>query len=275
MKYLLSTLLGFGALMPSMAFSSSLDKLEFDTQASKVQLEHLLREEIEELGFVKANRKNSKYMTNDDIVYLDFKKANSSVGDKFMVVRPIDNVSFQKKGEKVRSKHYQILGQVRVTNVRPDLVEAEVKNASNDIVVGDLIVPVINRVFTVNPKEPSVEMTGKVIKGAGKITLIGPYQFAFLDLGTKDGIELNDRFVVLKKSHAKISAKERIDLPDIEVAKGVIVDADEHVSTIYMLAGTQIFESGTMIKSDIAKVRYLNQTDIDLSVESASELPNQ
>lgn len=279
MKTRIKTFLGLGLLItmstqPPLG-AQSLKKLEIDTSQNYVQLEFLIREEIDKLGEIKANRKNSRFMSNADTIYLDLGNRPTSIGDRFSVIRVLDNMSLQKNGKKIRAQHLQILGEIKVTNVRADMVEATVMNAQTDMVVGDWIVPTMPRRVVLQPQEPSQNMEGRILKAAASTDLVGPYHFAFVDLGAQDGLRPNDQFVVYKKSYSNIGSVDRISLPDVEVARVVAIDVGDSVSTVYTLASSQDYDEKSLIRSDISQVRYLEESDVDLSVGSNIERPTQ
>lgn len=238
------------------AQTSKIEELKRITRIPYVAPENIITDRFESLGKIVASHRNQRYLSNDDIVYLQMNKP-VSVGDRFSVYADRGKVKvpgswLQSKGRKI-----QILGYVLVTEVSSNWVTAKIYDAKEDIMRGNEIGPLVDFSLAINPQEPKSMIRGRILSAAKNSHMIGSYEFAFIDKGKADGLQINDRLYVYRSGDSFKNINS--NLPEIPVAELVVVQLDEHVGTVYTLNSHESFEAGAAFKSAISEVKYLDE----------------
>lgn len=214
------------------------------------------REPQKPLGeIVGAFRRNQK-LSNDDTVYLKLRDTSVSVGDILTIyselggVRSLDS-SFKSIGQKIIVKAF-----VQITSVLPETIVGKIFNASSDVDIGDLIGPNTRLTHSVKPQEPVADVRGQVLANAGENNLVGPYEFIFLNRGSKDGLRPNDKLVVFRTADG--SSEIKPGLPEVTIAELIVVNTEQSFSTAYVLSSNDSFERGAHFKAARARVKFLD-----------------
>lgn len=239
----------------------------------RVEYEYFISEKIKPVGQIIASWRQADYLSNDDVVYL---KTNSPVspGDRFSIYKDIDAVKAPKSffGSS-KGRRIQVIGALKVTAVKEEVVEAKIYNATHDINRGNHLMPLIDRVVTIDPQEPSKMVRGTILGPAEPTNLTGTFLFSFIDKGTRDGLKQNDLLYVYRKGFSApgVTAK----LPEVNIASLVVVNASENFSTVYNLTSIDAFEGGDKFKSAMTEVKYLDSEKAPAaqSQSSSPEIP--
>jgi hypothetical protein len=266
-KRLFKSLLGvvcLGAIfLPSSALLAQeasefqkIEKLSSINRSPFVQFEYMLVDKIESTGKIAASYRDGVVLSNNDTVYLEIKSGSVSVGDRFTVFKPVGAVKapgqiFGKVGERLH-----ILGSLRVTKILPDLVEGILYDFNEDAQVGDLVVPLIQTQVELKPQDAAVKIEGRVLAPAGRNHLAGSFEMVFIDKGSSHGLRVNDRLEIVRKGEGA-DKKMRIRLPEVPIAKLVVVHTNEKFSTAYIESAIEAFESGAKFRTAIREEIYL------------------
>ncbi len=234
-----------------------------------VTREHLLMDRLDPLGTVKGSYLSGSFFSNDDLVYLKLKNQQVSVGDKMMIYQDNGPVEIPGKFQKYTGKDILVKGFAEVTKVQADAIIAKLYDCSMQIQVGDQIMSPIDLNLKLVPKEPSKMIRGIVLRSSKNLGIIGPYDYVYLNKGSKDGLEINDRLYVSKKAELNWDAGSKEKKPAVNVSELVVVHTGENVSTAYVLASENSFAPGSVFKSAISDVRFLNEQD--LQAEAAAQ----
>lgn len=286
MKTLKISLLWFVAFALSLALSkkfvgTAADKDEFQiekfstkNQPAAVTLEYFIAENLKPLAKIVGSNKQASKLAENDVIYIKFGNTAVSPGDKFLVYKDLGPVTkahsaFQSVGHQIHLK-----GMIVVTQVLEKIVEAKIVESKLDILKGDLITAYFDQAFKVNPQEPLVDAKGEVLGAASQVKLIGAYDFAFVNLGLKDGLRLNDRLKVYVSGDG--NRKITKGLPEVTIAELVVVHLDDKLATTYVMSAKDTFERGSAVKTDRKLVRFLEDQPAQVdSAQKPPSLPNQ
>jgi hypothetical protein len=208
-----------------------------------------------------------------DLVYINRGQDKGvRVGDRFSVVRPIDDPNrvpwfkWQAKLMKAMGTEYQDEGQLRVVNVQPKVSIAEVTFSCDYMQRGDTVVPYSDRP---QPpfKDPSAfdhfaPVSGKpvamVVGGLDFSDVYGKLQTIYVNLGTKQGVKVGDYFRIFRYQGTNVetvpqtkdyqytmygfgSAPQRYswnDLPREILGEGIVINVSPNSSTVMITYST-------------------------------------
>lgn len=235
---------------------SELNRFQLNKVPGTISIRNILVDELRPLGKIVSAYKPASYLSNEDVVYLNFYEKNASVGDSYTIYQNDGGVSapgavFSKVGNKIHIK-----GFIRITRVEGNTVVGTIYSANARIERGDLIGPPVNLEVKLSPKEPSQMVRGRILAGADSVEMIGPYTLAYINKGTDDGLTLNDKLYVVRTG----DSRQELDpnLPEVKIAELVVVDVTSKFSTVYVLTSSEHFETGAHFKSAMAEVKYLD-----------------
>jgi hypothetical protein len=208
-----------------------------------------------------------------DLVYINRGQDKGvRVGDRFSVVRPIDDPNrvpwfkWQAKLMKAMGTEYQDEGQLRVVNVQPKVSIAEVTFSCDYMQRGDTVVPYSDR-----PQPPYKDpaafdhfapVSGKpvamVVGGLDFTDVYGKLQTIYVNLGTKQGVKVGDYFRIFRYQGTNVetvpqtkdyqytmygfgSAPQRYswnDLPREVLGEGIVINVSPNSSTVMITYST-------------------------------------
>ncbi len=134
--------------------------------------------------------------------------ANRSVkvGDRFSVVRPRGQVESRWTKKRNVGFYVQEVGIVEVVKVKPDVSVVRVKTSCSNLLLGDLLQPVPQRVSPVFTQRPSLDLfgessgkaSGRILLARDGVELIGSEQIVYIDLGAEDNARVGDYLTVFR-----------------------------------------------------------------------------
>jgi peptidoglycan-associated lipoprotein len=165
----------------------------------------------------------------NDFVYLGKgRDGGVSVGQRFLVVRPVDDPSLPEAEafkdqnkmsgasssggwykEEYRGQYYKDIGQVEVTAVHPTSAIARVTHACEALGLGDLVIPFRERPYPeYKPDEefdrfaaPSGLPVGVLMAGKEFTHAFGQGSVVYVSLGSRDGVVVGDYVRLFRPAH--------------------------------------------------------------------------
>ncbi len=243
--------------------SGNTDIVEFDVrrntilnQDTAVYLEDILVDDLNFVGKVGGSYVGAALLANKDYVYLDLNGAAVSVGDRFAIYENRGPVKVPGEFNRDVGHHIRLKGFAEVTKVFENSVIAQIYNASLHIEIGDSIAPLSEVEFKLAPHAPKRMVRGKVLVGVRDFSLISPHDFAFINRGSKDGLEVNDRLYVYRTADSADTLEK--NRPPMNIAEVVVVHTGEHVATVYTIGSQDAYGTGASFKSAISEVQFLD-----------------
>lgn len=142
-----------------------------------------------------------------DYMYISGGSAKGvEVGDEFSIIRPrgIEHSKFSKKGR--LGVYTRELGVAEIVEVRSDVSVAKITLACDDVLLGDLLLPLDTRVSPLKrPEEVMDRFASPNGKSVGRIVLardghesVTKDQIVYIDLGAEDNIKTGDYFTIYR-----------------------------------------------------------------------------
>lgn len=143
-----------------------------------------------------------------DLVFVDLgTQGGARVGQEFSVVRPRGRFrsKFSRKSGSL-GVYSQEVGRLRVERVRDRVSVARVMVACGDMLLGDLLRPVVSReVPSARPEvaldrfaEPTGKQTGRIVLARDGREIVSRDDVIFIDLGSEDGLKAGDYLTVFR-----------------------------------------------------------------------------
>jgi hypothetical protein len=162
--------------------------------------------DLEIVGGLKEES-NRIYTTGDYIFISSGAQQGMRVGQSFSIVRPRGpfNSKFTKKKDGL-GIFTQEVGQLRITEVKERVSVAQVTNACETILLGDLLRPVPQRVSPLvrtqveldQFSDPNGKQQGRIVMARDLQILLARNQIVYIDLGREDGIKTGDYLTVYR-----------------------------------------------------------------------------
>ncbi|GIU82266.1 MAG: hypothetical protein D6687_08950 [Acidobacteria bacterium] len=170
-------------------------------------------------------REQNIYSEND-FLYISRGLGNIQPGDTLQIIRPRGRVETRHSQKKDLGFYVQEIGMVEIVRVKPEIVVARVKMSCDNILLGDLLIPVPSRTSPLYEERPPLDIfanpsgkiTGKIIMARDGLEALSANQIVYIDLGTEDNIKVGDYLTVFrplgKGGVVNLYAKETLSARD-------------------------------------------------------------
>ncbi len=146
------------------------------------------------------------YVQGDYIYFSLGSNRGVRVGDMLSVIRPRGkfNSRWSKKGN--LGFYVEEVGAVEVVRVRNEVAIAIIKTSCDNLLLGDLIQPMPQRVSPVFQQRPPLDIfasptgksRGRIIMARDGQELLGPEQIVYIDLGAEDNVRVGDFLTIFR-----------------------------------------------------------------------------
>ncbi|MEO6587789.1 MAG: hypothetical protein ABIP06_00545 [Pyrinomonadaceae bacterium] len=148
-----------------------------------------------------ADRHN--YSQGDTLV---IKGSNYSVGDTLSVVRPRGRVETRWTKKDNLGFFVQELGTVEIVKVKNNISIAMVKTSCDNMLLGDLLVPVAQRTLPALREKSSLDVfgdpngkaTGRIFMARDSMEMLSSEQIVYIDLGAEDNVQTGDYLTIYR-----------------------------------------------------------------------------
>lgn len=151
--------------------------------------------------------KEKNIYAQGDYIYLSKGSGdNVKVGDMFSVIRPRGRVESRWTKKRNLGFYVQEVGALEVVRVRNDVAVAMIKNSCDNVLLGDLFVPMPQRTSPVFQQRPPLDLfstssgksSGKIVMARDLQELLGPEQIVYIDLGREDNVRVGDYLTIFR-----------------------------------------------------------------------------
>lgn len=210
-------------------------------------------EELAAAGAIAESREEKKMLAQNDSVYINRGQGEGVVvGDKFMIFDTGEKIYNPATGSWVGYKT-KILGELEVREVGKEVSTAEITQSFDSIPRGTRIKPIEPVTKEITLQKTSQELTGYIVDAKRPVTYLGDDDVVYIDLGTKNGVVPGNLFLAYRPSTSVSDPQtgRTLDLPEEILAKLVVINAQEEVSTALITKSRKELKLGDNIKSDI------------------------
>lgn len=192
----------------------------------------ITEKDLERAGVIEWSPETRKYLATGDTVYLKLEKLDEArVGEKFTVYRDLGPVTHPETGDKVGDKIH-LLGVVEINLIDEHVARGTLTSSFQEIIRGDQVLPLQEHFNIVAPRQNLIDLKGTVVDALRKITELGEFHLVFLDRGAKDGVQIGNRFFVMRRGDGFIETTRSVDrrLPWEQIGEAIVVRAEDRNS---------------------------------------------
>jgi hypothetical protein len=188
---------------------------------------------LEKAGSVVNSPEPKRYLAERDKVYIKLKDHDEArAGQRFSVFRVVNDVVHPESGEIIGRK-IQVHGIVVITRVHKKVATAIIDRSFNEIERGMFVVPALEHYHVVAPKQNLIDLKGTIVDSLRDFFEIGQFHVIFIDRGAKDGVQIGNRFFVMRRGDGFLELTKEQDrkLPWEQIGEALIVETQDRNST--------------------------------------------
>jgi hypothetical protein len=146
------------------------------------------------------------FAQGDNLVVNFGASRGAKVGDTYSVIRPRGRVETRWTRKNNLGFYVQEVGLVEIVTVKNEFSVARVKTSCDNLLLGDLLTPMVSRDNLMQAQRPKLEVFGDPSgKASGRIVLardgqemVSRDQIVFVDLGREDNVQVGDYLTVYR-----------------------------------------------------------------------------
>lgn len=184
-------------------------------------------------GTVANSPEPKRYLAERDKVYLQLKNLDDArAGQRFSVFRVVNDV-LHPETEQVVGRKIQVHGTVVITRVHKKVATAVIDRSFNEIERGMFVVPELRHYHVVAPKQNLIDLKGTIVDSLRDLFELGQFNVVFVDLGAKDGVQVGNRFFVMRRGDGFLQLTKEQDrkLPWEQIGEALVVETQDRNST--------------------------------------------
>jgi hypothetical protein len=189
-----------------------------------------------------------------DEAYVEFDpKEPLRVGERYSVYTPTRAVKHPISGKEL-GYLVQIFGEVQVKSVTDGNIARVLVVECSDAMERRYRVGPLKRLFRIDPRPAARDLVGVVVTTLQPQDLIGAENLVFIDRGRSDGVELGNRFYVVRRGdgYQPVLSKGPVDdrrFPREVVAEIIMVDVRAQIAAGVMVRSAKETHVGDRVES--------------------------
>lgn len=220
--------MGDGAPAPTV-FTTNLNSTAVVSQ----NIGYIAEGKVENAGRLAHSPLARGYLGESDLVYLKMPKLDEvKIGQRYSIFTFLDEVTHPKDGS-VMGRKVEVMGVVEVKSVEDNFARAEIRRSFREIERGMYIGELLEHLHVVSPRQNLIDLQGAVVDTMRKITELGQHHLIFLDRGAKDGVQVGNRFFVLRRGDGFDNLKLTEDqaMPWEQIGEVIVLETQDRNST--------------------------------------------
>lgn len=193
----------------------------------------IAEKQLDRAGTLRYSTEAKRWLATGDPVYVEFKRLDDiRIGQRFSVYKTIKDVYHPESGAFLGQK-IQVLGVIEVDRVDEHVATGRVLRAFTEIERGAQATPLLDHYHQVSPKQNLIDLEAVVVESFLDIVELGQFHSVFLDKGAKDGVQVGNRFFVLRRGDGflELSTDTRKKLPWEQIGEVLVVETQDRNST--------------------------------------------
>jgi len=156
--------------------------------------------ELKDAGRIVGSKEEKIMLATLDEAYVSFNPDKPLVvGEKYSVYIPINEVRHPVTNKRV-GDIVQIFGEVEVKSVTPgNIARVQIIDCTEDMQRGYRVGPLRRQFKVVEPRTDNSDLSGVVVATLQPRQMVGTDMLVVLDRGKKDGVEVGNRFLVVRR----------------------------------------------------------------------------
>jgi hypothetical protein len=212
----------------------------------------ITEEAMKSVGTLKYSTEAKRYLAGGDPVYLEFEKLDEvRIGQQFSVYKVLNDVVHPDTDETVGQK-IQVLGIAEVDTVEDHVARAHIVRSFAEIERGSHLVPLLNHYQVVAPKQNLLDLTGIIVDSFREVQEIAQFHVAFVDKGSKDGVQVGNRLFVMRRGDGRIELEDDTTekLPWEQVGELLVVETHDRNSTVLVTRSAKELKVGDRVQME-------------------------
>jgi len=210
----------------------------------------ITREELDSAGTLIDTVDNRILMATGDPVFVKMKEPSSATpGKPFSLFRIGEEVEHPVTGVPIGYRVIS-LGALRITDIDGEVATAKITVAHEEIQRGDLVRPFSPARSEVVLKRSERELSGYLVAARGDQVLLGQNDVIYVDLGSKDGLEVGNLLYISRSRKAtELGLEEDIQLPDVLLGSAVVLETRPKTATALVLKSADALQLGDRVST--------------------------
>ena len=222
------------------------------TNASQVSLNEgfISEEEMKKVGTLKYSTEVRRFLSEGNPVYLSFEHLDEvRVGQQYSVYKVLNDVVHPQTDEVVGQK-INVLGIVEIDSVEENVARGHITSSYAEIERGMKLTPLLPQRQSVSPKQNLLDLTGVIVDSFREVRELGQFHLAYVDKGSKDGVQIGNRLFVLRRGDGKLELDDDVveKLPWEQVGELLVVETRDHNSTVLITRAARELKVGDRVQ---------------------------
>lgn len=208
---------------------------------------------LENKGVIIGSWDKKVLLGDNDIIYID-KRKNPSIanGDKYTIYKVVRQVKHPATEKKI-GYLVKILGVVQITDVKKDVATGTIIRSFDTMEYGDRLMPYKKTAIPGESEKGggNKKLNGYIVDVKDEKIQNAQLDIVYIDRGTKDGVMVGDRFVVVRPGlkTSKYGTGEGLRLPGQIVGELSILSVQEKTATAKILNSVRSITKGDFVES--------------------------
>lgn len=193
----------------------------------------IAEKEMDRVGRLAYSAEHREYLAQNDLVYLTFKDLDKvRIGDQYSVFRVLNDV-VHPETEEVLGRKIQVMGVVEVNGMNENVARARILRSFHEIERGMYLTPLLDHYRVVSPRQNLIDLGGTIVDALLEIKELGQFNLVFVDRGAKDGVQVGNRFFVMRRGDGflQLAREEDRKLPWEQIGEALVVETRDRTST--------------------------------------------
>ncbi len=193
----------------------------------------IAEKQMERLGYVSFSPQPRKYLAEGDLVYLEVKDLGELRVAQRLTVFEVLNDVHHPESDDLLGRKVLVKGVVEIETVEENVARARIVRSFSEISRGNPVTTLLDHYHVVAPRLNLIDLTGTVVDALQEINELGQFHVVFLDRGAKDGVQVGNRFFVMRRGDGflEIASEERERLPYEQIGEALVVETQDRTST--------------------------------------------
>jgi hypothetical protein len=159
----------------------------------------ITEEDMKAVGTLTHSVEAKRMLGAGDAVYLEFDKLDEvRIGQQYSIYKLLNDV-VHPQSEEILGQKVQVLGIAEIDTVEEHVARARIVRSFTEIERGARLVPLLNHYQVVAPKQNLLDLTGMIVDSFREVQELGQFHVAFVDKGSKDGVQVGNRLFVMRR----------------------------------------------------------------------------
>lgn len=170
------------------------------------------------------------------------------LGEKYTLYRKYKPIKDKKTNKLIGTQHY-LTGVVKITKIEPEFILAMVVQSYRTIEINNFLMPYKKRSPKITLAASKKGLNGKIVLSEEHGNLMGDNSVAFINKGTKDGVEIGQSYNIYDRGKGRAgSKKEAFQVPSY-YGSIIVLHAEQTTSTVLITQANRSITSEMAIRS--------------------------